>query len=85
MYVAMLVVSSPAAPGDYDSTQSPYTVTFQPGQPTQTFAVPTRDDDTVEMTEVFNAVLQDSRTRGVNVIEPDEATVNIFDNDGRKS
>jgi hypothetical protein len=73
---------SAVAPGDYDSTQSPYTVTFLPGQLIQTITVPTRDDDTVEMTEVFNAVLQDSPTRGVNVIEPDEATVNIFDNDG---
>ena len=77
-----------AAPGDYDSTQSPYTVTFQPGQLIRTVAVPTRDDGTVERTEDFHADLslpEDSINLGVMVNEADEATVNIFDNDGRKA
>ena len=76
-----------SAPGDYDSSQSPYTVTFQPGQPTQSISVPTNNDNIVEMTESFTAVLSntdESRNLGVNVIDPDEATVNIFDNDPRE-
>ena len=77
-----------SAPGDYDSSRSPYAVTFQPGQPTQSISVQTINDNTVEMREFFTAVLSntdESRDLGVNVIDPDEATVYIIDNDSRES
>ena len=77
-----------SAPGDYDSSRSPYTVTFQPGQSTQSISVQTINDSTVEMREFFTAVLSntdESRDLGVNVIDPDEATVYIIDNDPRES
>ena len=77
-----------SAPGDYDSSRSPYTVTFHPGQPTQSISVQTINDNTVEIREFFTAVLSntdESRDLSVNVIDPDEATVYILDNDPRES
>nr|WNS50027.1 Na-Ca exchanger/integrin-beta4-like protein [Halisarca dujardinii] len=82
--IVTLSDDSAVAPGDYNSSQSPYVLTFQPGQSTQTILVPTNDDTTVEMTELFTAALSlpaVNPTPGVVVIQPEEATVTIVDNE----
>ena len=65
---------------DYDS--GPYTVTFPVGVTMVPFDVPITDDMIFEATENFMLTINNSSLPGsVRLGSPDEATVNIIDDD----
>ena len=69
-----------------DYTSGPYTVTFSAGQTTATFDVPINDDNILEDNENFILTISPSSLpNNVTVSDPDEATVTIVDDDGKKT
>ena len=72
-------------PDDY--TQSgPTTLFFSAATPMQCVDVPIVDDDALEPTESFTAMLTPDGTLPAGVrLTPDEANILIFDNEGKKS
>ena len=66
-----------AAPGDYTAASG--TLTFAPGETTQTISVTIADDTTVESTETFSVTL--SNATGGATIEDGAAVAQITDND----
>jgi len=65
---------------DYNS--GPYPVTFLAGVTSVTFDIPITDDNILESRENFTLTIdQFSLPTSVNRGNPDEATVNIVDND----
>ena len=69
-----------------DYTSGPYTVTFPAGSTTATFDVPINDDNILEDYENFILTISPSSLPSdVTVSDPDEATVTIVDDDGKKT
>ena len=69
-----------------DYTSGPYTVTFPAGQTTATFDAPINDDNIYEINENFMLTISPSSLpSNVIVGDPDEATVTIVDDDGKKT
>ena len=65
---------------DYGS--GPYTVTFPAGVTSVPFDIPINDDDILEGDEDFMLTINPSSVpTGVNVGNPDQATVTIMDDD----
>ena len=68
-----------------DYTSGPYTVTFPAGQTNATFDVPTNDDNILKDNKNFLLTISPSSLPSdVTVVDPDEATVTIVDDDGKK-
>ena len=68
-----------------DYTSGPYTVTFPAGQTTATFDVPINDDNILEGNEDLMLTIDGtSLSIDVTVGDPDEATVIIVDDDGKR-
>ena len=69
-----------------DYTSGPYTITFPAGQTTATFDVPIYDDNILEDNENFVLTISPlSLPNNVTVNDPDEVTVTIVDDDGKKT
>ena len=65
---------------DYDS--GPFDITFPAGETLAVFNVSINDDNIVEDNENFTLVINPSSLpNGVTVVNPNQTTVNITDND----
>ena len=70
--------------GNTDYNSEPYTVIFSPGVIRYQFDVLIVDDNILENDETFRlSINASSLIRGVTVGSVDQATVNIFDEDGK--
>ncbi|QDT43126.1 Calx-beta domain protein [Gimesia alba] len=69
-----------AAPNDFTSTSG--TLTFNPGDQSQTFVIPITNSDQIELDETFLVNLTNLQANGANIILGDnQATVTITDDD----
>ena len=65
-----------------DYTPGGYTVSFQPGQDVATLVVPTTDDATTELDEIYSVTITNTSEDRVLVRFPNVANVTIQDNEG---
>ena len=70
------------SPGDFDATTHNILVT--PSSPSLlTFNIPIQNDNTIESTEIFQAILSTTNTDQVNIGNPSSGTITISDDDGK--
>ena len=74
----MCLYRTPAAPGDYSSTNG--TITFGPIM-WQNITIPIINDVQLELNETFNVQLMNASPRVT--LNPSQATVTIIDDDGK--
>ena len=79
--VTMETMNITAVAGE-DYTPGGYTVSFQPGQDEVTLVVPTTDDATTELDEIYSVTINNTSEDRVLVGFPNVANVTIQDNEG---
>ena len=79
--VTMETMNITAVAGE-DYTPGGYTVSFQPGQDEATLVVPTTDDTTPELDEMYSVTIANTSEDRVLVGFPNVASVTIQDNEG---
>ena len=79
--VTMETMNITAVAGE-DYTPGGYTVSFQPGQDEATLVVPTIDDTTPELDEMYSVTITNTSEDRVLVGFPNVANVTIQDNEG---